>query len=378
LLSKDNLEYFLTKVKFYVLKNKKELSVNHHKLFSTFIFATTLINLPIKAEQLNTSMVKELEFLEATIKVRIDPKYPSQAVRQGKEGWVKMSYVISAEGRVQDIEILDSSGDYGFKKEARRALKKWKYSPAIENDKPIESCNTTIQFDFSMAHKASKKYLAQYDKTSDFLEKNDLPELEKNIEILKSFTNNNDEEIRTNLLLGQYGELIKDKKIQFHAYSRVKSVSGPSLVNSIKTPVYQRLYTLYLEKNMIKKALKISDEILKIDDAKAIHEQMTNHKLKVEQYINSQKPIVISADIEKRTNWQHSLVRDAFSINDIDGRLTKLEIRCANKRKAFTIEEKTTWQIPSSWQECSVLVFGEDDTTFKLVEEPQLLSKNNN
>ena len=332
--------------------------MNNKNIFTVIILISTLINLPIKAEQLTSPMVKELEFLEAIPNKKFNPKYPSYAARNGKEGWVKMSYVISDEGRVKDIEILDFSGDRSFKQAARKALQKWKYSPAIEDGKPIESCNTTIQFDFSMGKVASEKYLAQYSKTSDLFDNNNLPELEKSIETLKAMTNNYDEEIRTNLLVGQYGELIKDKEIQFHAYSRVKNVSGSHLVNSIKIPVYQRLYSLYLGKNMIAKAYEISKEIIEMDDAKAIHKQMISHKLKVEQYVNSQKPITISADIEKRTNWQHTLVRDTFSIHNIDGHLTKLEIRCANKRKAFTIEDKTTWQIPYHGRNAAYLSLG--------------------
>ena len=33
---------------------------------------------------------------------RVDPKYPSSAARKGREGWVRLSYVIDEEGRVKD------------------------------------------------------------------------------------------------------------------------------------------------------------------------------------------------------------------------------------------------------------------------------------
>ncbi|WP_296049468.1 energy transducer TonB [uncultured Alteromonas sp.] len=51
----------------------------------------------------------DIALAESNLIVRIDPKYPSQAARDGLEGWVMLSYNIDKHGSVSDITVLDAS-----------------------------------------------------------------------------------------------------------------------------------------------------------------------------------------------------------------------------------------------------------------------------
>jgi protein TonB len=87
---------------------------------------------------------------EATPIVRIDPKYPPQAARDGKEGWVRLSFTINEQGGVEDIEVVDAEPRRIFDREARRALAKWKYKPKIEGGKAVKQFGQTVQLDFKL------------------------------------------------------------------------------------------------------------------------------------------------------------------------------------------------------------------------------------
>ncbi|NCP64326.1 MAG: energy transducer TonB [Paraglaciecola sp.] len=87
---------------------------------------------------------------DATPIVRIEPKYPVQAARDGKEGWVRLSFTINEVGGVEDVEVIDADPKRVFDREARRALEKWKYKPKIEDGKPIKQFNLTVQLDFKL------------------------------------------------------------------------------------------------------------------------------------------------------------------------------------------------------------------------------------
>jgi protein TonB len=87
---------------------------------------------------------------DATPIVRIEPKYPVQAARDGKEGWVKLSFTINEVGGVEDVTVLDADPKRVFDREARRALGKWKYKPKIEDGKPMKQFGLTVQLDFKL------------------------------------------------------------------------------------------------------------------------------------------------------------------------------------------------------------------------------------
>lgn len=87
---------------------------------------------------------------DATPIVRIEPKYPMSAQRNGTEGWVKLSFTINELGEVENVQVLESKPKRVFDKAARRALKRWKYKPKIVDGKPVKQEGQTVQLDFTM------------------------------------------------------------------------------------------------------------------------------------------------------------------------------------------------------------------------------------
>lgn len=87
---------------------------------------------------------------DATPIVRIEPKYPVQAARDGKEGWVRLSFTINEAGGVEDVEVLEAQPKRVFDREAKRALRKWKYKPNIVDGKPTKQFNMKVQLDFKL------------------------------------------------------------------------------------------------------------------------------------------------------------------------------------------------------------------------------------
>ena len=87
---------------------------------------------------------------DATPIVRIEPKYPIQAARDGKEGWVKLSFTINEIGGVEDVKVIEATPKRVFDKEAKRALRKWKYKPKVVDGKAMKQPGLTVQLDFKM------------------------------------------------------------------------------------------------------------------------------------------------------------------------------------------------------------------------------------
>ncbi|MFC0117079.1 energy transducer TonB [Pseudoalteromonas xiamenensis] len=87
---------------------------------------------------------------DATPIVRIEPKYPIEAARDGKEGWVQLSFTINELGGVDDVEVINAEPKRIFDREAIRALRKWKYRPKVEDGKPVKQFGIQVQLDFKL------------------------------------------------------------------------------------------------------------------------------------------------------------------------------------------------------------------------------------
>jgi periplasmic protein TonB len=81
---------------------------------------------------------------------RVEPKYPTRAVKQGAEGFVVLSFTIDAQGRPTDIEILDAKPRRLFEREAIRALRKWKYQAKVIDGKAISQQGQTVRLEFKL------------------------------------------------------------------------------------------------------------------------------------------------------------------------------------------------------------------------------------
>ena len=87
---------------------------------------------------------------DATPIVRINPRYPPEAARDGISGWVLLRFTIDEMGGVTNVEVIDSNPRRMFDQEARRALLRWKYKLKIIDGKAIAQPGMTVQLDFNL------------------------------------------------------------------------------------------------------------------------------------------------------------------------------------------------------------------------------------
>jgi len=87
---------------------------------------------------------------EARPIVRVNPKYPMDAMRKGTEGWVILAFDINKVGKVVNISVIDSQPKRIFDKAARHALRKWKYQAKSVDGQAVYQKARTVQLDFSM------------------------------------------------------------------------------------------------------------------------------------------------------------------------------------------------------------------------------------
>ena len=81
----------------------------------------------------------------------IELDYPTDALRKNIEGWVELSYVVSAEGKVTTVKVLNSSPAGVFDTAAAKALGRVRYKPVMQSGKA-----TAVSTKLRIAFRVSK------------------------------------------------------------------------------------------------------------------------------------------------------------------------------------------------------------------------------
>ncbi len=87
---------------------------------------------------------------ECVPQVRIQPEYPMRAQQQGVEGWALIEFTVGREGSVRNAVVLDADPKSIFDKAAVQAVSSWKYSPKIQDGKPVECPTQRVKLAFTL------------------------------------------------------------------------------------------------------------------------------------------------------------------------------------------------------------------------------------
>jgi protein TonB len=73
---------------------------------------------------------------------RVEPQYPPEAARAGKEGFVEVEFVVDEAGKVKTVSVVNAKPARTFESSAVRAVKQWTFAPGGGRGK--------VRLDFSL------------------------------------------------------------------------------------------------------------------------------------------------------------------------------------------------------------------------------------
>lgn len=310
---------------------------------------------------------------------RTAPRYPSSELRKRQQGWVELNYVVTKTGDVVEPVVEASSGSRAFERAALNTVKNWRYEPAMLNGEPIQQCKTAVRIAFAMEgaqSEVSRNFYRKYRKIDKTLAKGEVEsasaELEKAFE-LKGLTLGELSWLWA--LQARLAGLQGDSEMQLVAVRRALAVSKEWIPDELRSGLLTTQVILELKQNRFAAALDAYAKLQAMDNANTADLDPVIRK--IQKHIDSDEFLVNEAVIggdgscaSCSSQWRYRPMRRAIEIADVDGTLGNLELRCEWQRFVDKARENVAWSIPASWGECSVVVFGETGSTFKLVELP--------
>lgn len=80
---------------------------------------------------------------------KFPPQYPPSALQRGVEGWVKLTFIVTAEGAVEDPVVLDARPKNTFEKAALAAVARWRFRPVESESGPV-AVRVRLHVDFAL------------------------------------------------------------------------------------------------------------------------------------------------------------------------------------------------------------------------------------
>jgi TonB family protein len=357
-----------------------------------------------------------LSFKEAMLVNDVRPEYPFIGRQADNEAVVVISYVIQDDGAVVDPVIEYSSGSKLFENEALKALQERKYRPATYGGKPViqsvedekfvfqkpASHPDNTDFGASFAAESCRSYSGmssmggygestgfacdggysrmprykfglgkKYSKIMKLINHGKIEKAEKNI---SKITKQSRKRLRDDqlywLLKTNFYIATKNEKELLNSLENVAVLGSEYTGAETYLSVLQDMYTLRVKSGRFRAALDTYNVIADTKDSTQILFDIEESKRKVEELIESEKPVSIHAGIENKEFWRHRLMRNRFAISDIDGNLDKIDIRCKYHRQVVTINESNVYDIYNSVNACTIYVYGKTGSRFTLHELP--------
>jgi len=312
-------------------------------------------------------------FTDAVPVSRPAARFPRDEALRSREGWVRLSYVVSSDGSVVNPVIEDSSGIRGFERSALVSLEKWQFEPAKSDGKPVEQAHKGVFFLFTMdggTNGATRKFYRQFRNTTKLIEEKNFAEAEVKLKEMKESEYwNMYEEYYFHTLSGRYYFEQGNKAEALKALRK----TIPDGKKYIKAEYYQTnladAFKLALSTNHLSEAIRYGKMLIK--EKPETQEMIAPMLAQIDAAVASEQLLVKSGTISQHGNWYSGLLRNHFTLQNINGELESLDIRCNNKHHIYQVEQQAEWKLPESWDRCSVYVRGKEGASFELVELPK-------
>ena len=305
------------------------------------------------------------------------PAYPSDRVRRRQEGWVKMHFVVTPDGRAIDPIIIDSSGGIGFEEEALNAVTDWRFEPqssGTELPNNLVNIRTRIR---RGEDAASSDFIRDYQKIMRNV-------VNEQIEEARGFADETSEAAGWNLyestmlwlIIGRIEGAEGDSSGKLEAYRRALAIgTRRSLGHKDRLGLLGRIFALQDENGLYADALRTYAQLEKRGaDSKLLAELAPRAAeitaiMAAENVLTANATIYNPCDCDAGTPlWYYQPGRRTFSFANLDGNVQRFEARCEGKRIRGDVEDGKLWTLAPDWGSCRVFVFGDEGATFDFLE----------
>jgi TonB family protein len=307
------------------------------------------------------------------------PVYPQGLAESGQEGWVRMHFVVTAEGGVIDPVVVDSSGGPDFEAEALQAASAWRFAPPASREEDAHNL-VNIRFEVSGSRdSATKSFRREHQRiVLDLVHENNEDARKNMDELYASGGFNTYEATMLWLMMGRVEGVENNDAGKLESYRRALAVSTPRTLRvENKLGLLARIFELEDQFGHYATALQTFRTLKTASGRTKVNEELSARAAEIQALVDSDADLIAQATVYNPCDcdagtplWYYKPARRTFSFANLSGNVQSFEARCEHQRVQGPVEAGTKLTLAPEWGSCRVFVFGDDGATFEFVEHP--------
>ncbi|MDE0176977.1 MAG: energy transducer TonB [Gammaproteobacteria bacterium] len=302
---------------------------------------------------------------------RATPTYPLTAVRNNKEGWVRLDFMVDTDGQPYEIVVTESVGDEVFHDAAIRALEKSRFEPARFEGKPLDAGHH-LYYHFEMDSSGARAWFVRiYRAAMRAIGEGDQEKADSLFEELDSSGPLNlYEDAFLHVAKSGYYATWGNEQQQLKALDRaVGHRSAEKRVpESLYTSLQRARFLLLVKTQDFGRAIQtfetlseypLDDELL--NPLRAVVDELETLRLDDRGYS-------VPGDFGDRYTWSYQLFKDEFFLADVEGQIEEIKLRCARKYVFLRFDPDLQYKIEREYLPCHLQLVGDPGTTFRLIQ----------
>ena len=303
------------------------------------------------------------------------PLYPDSGIRSGQEGWVRVNFMVTPDGKASDPIIMDSVGGVQFEKSVSTAVSEWTFEPPAE---PLAGVTADIRFEIHQGRDlATSNFMRRHRRIVRMLYTEDYEGARTWVDQAAELGGwNLYESTMLWLMIGRVEGVEGNDVGKLEAYRRAYRVNTRGAIKGDdRLELLRRTFELEMGQAQYAAAQGTLRALKSQPGSKKDLEELAELTAELESRLGGDDPITARATLfnpsgsaEGTPLWTYTPVRRTFSFAALNGNVERFEVRCARDRLEGPVEAGKAWTLPDGANSCLVFVFGDDGASFDFIE----------
>ena len=323
---------------------------------------------------LSSSLIADESFTPAEFLENRNSSIPQKTANMSRlEGWTLLSYFVGTDGRIKDVEVIDSSDEDKFAGKAIHHLDGYLYSPAKFEGNAVDSADVTLfrtdkSFQGSANDGISRGFKRYYNDADNFILAGEMSKAKASLdELIEDHTKNLTEQA----LAAWIQSLYYFKSQNWPAYGSAVQVAyylNDYLPKQMKLKNIQNRLQWHMFKREFSDAIYVLEELKRKSEGALSDNDYQGMVDEVKKHLKTNENNQIDITLANGRAWHHRVPRSKISLTLLEGNIEFAELRCDNGRQAFSVFPIEDTVIPEAQLKCTMYVKGTDGTRFSFVE----------